>query len=136
MTRRFYVAASLAQAALARQVADALKARGWVHTHDWTTHEHIDKPGTAVPGSLRRASMDDIRGVETADVVICLMPGGRGTYCELGAAIALSKRIFVVAQTEAALMEGYTYWTAFFDHPRVRLVVHPDILNFLSLLPE
>ena len=39
---KFYIASSLKNIENVRQVAENLKARGFQHTYDWTTHSNVD----------------------------------------------------------------------------------------------
>jgi nucleoside 2-deoxyribosyltransferase len=41
-----------------------------------------------------------MNGVRKSDIVIVLLPGGRGTHVELGAALALEKRVYIWAETD------------------------------------
>ena len=40
------------------------------------------------------------QGIIDSDVVIILLPAGRGTHIELGIALALNKKIFLCSSTE------------------------------------
>lgn len=96
LRKKFYIATSLARMEEHNVVRDALLAKDWKITYDWTLH-----------GSVKKTSFDRLKdvggkmaeGIFDADVVIVLLPGGRGTHTELGMAIAKNKRIFVHAET-------------------------------------
>lgn len=81
---RFYVATGLENAAAARAVIAALTARGHRVTYDWTTHGSVQHESS---DTIARVASAELRGVMTADVVVALLPGGRGTHVELGVAL-------------------------------------------------
>ena len=93
----FYVATAIERAADADHVADALIARGWPQTYRWTTHGGVQGDGEA---TIREVARAEIMGVLNADVVIVLLPGGRGTHAELG--VALGVRAFVDDEDDRA----------------------------------
>ena len=45
-------------------------------------------------------SKSEQKGIIEADVVIILLPAGRGTHIELGMALALNKKIFLCSATK------------------------------------
>jgi len=82
---KFYIATSLDNAEQHNAVRDALVAQGHTITHDWTQCG-VDK-GPSVE-ELRKRGDADIEGVLQADLLIVLLPGGKGTHVELGLMIA------------------------------------------------
>lgn len=99
---KFYIASRLENAEQVRCLAKILKMWGWEHTYDWTEHGSVQTEGET---RIREVAQKEIQGVKDADVVIVLLPGGRGTHVELGAAIALSKPVFIYAQTDEFFMQ-------------------------------
>lgn len=97
--RFFYIAARLENANLVKKVRDRLVHEGWNITHDWS----IEGSVTGTTEALRRAAWDELRGVRTADAVIVLLPGGRGTHVELGAALILNLPVLVWAPDDLLL---------------------------------
>ncbi|NSW92755.1 MAG: nucleoside 2-deoxyribosyltransferase [Firmicutes bacterium] len=95
---KFYIASKLENAARVALLAKVLKSMGWQHTYDWTTHGSVKDQGEQ---RLQEVAENEIKGVAVADIVIVVLPGGRGTHAELGAAIALKKTIVIWAETEA-----------------------------------
>jgi len=75
---KFYIASSLKNIENVRQVAESFKARGFQHTYDWTTHWPRK-----------------ISGVLAADVVIVMIPAGKGSHVELGIALGAGKKIYL-----------------------------------------
>jgi len=107
----FYIASKLENAENVKRIANILKARGWEHTYDWTVHGSVQKCGEK---RLEDVAEKEIDGVRRAEIVIILLPGGRGTHAELGAAIISGKRIFIHAYDDSFyLQDGNTcafYW--------------------------
>lgn len=99
---KFYIASRLENAEQVKQIAAVFKASGWVHTYDWTEHGSVQCEGEE---RIREVAEAEMKGVKDADVVIVLLPGGRGTHAELGAAIALDKKVFVWAESEIFFMQ-------------------------------
>lgn len=95
---------------------DQLVDMGFRVTHDWMTHE---LPGPRTPEVLGDYASHDIQGVQDADVVVVAMDDPayayRGTFTELGAAIALGKPILLYACPGPAVWKT----NVFFHHPRV-----------------
>lgn len=60
-----------------------------------------------------------------ADVLIVLLPGGYGTHVEIGAALALEKRVILHAPNRKTLDAPYP--CPFHCHPGVKLLVSEDI---------
>ena len=91
---KFYIASKLENAAQVCRVANALKAAGHIYTYDWTVHGPVRKEGL---GRVEEVSMLEAQGVLDADVVVALLPGGRGTHVEIGIGIGADKRIILCA---------------------------------------
>jgi len=116
---RFYIATRLERAAEHRIVRDVLIAAGHEITYDWTTHGSVQCDGIA---RIRDVAVAETHGVLLANIVIVLLPGGRGTRVELGLAIAAGKDV-LLHTTDAGLLDGRSGRTcAFYHHPLVRHV--------------
>lgn len=94
---KFYIASKLENAERVKELAGILKGWGWQHTYDWTTHGSVKNEGE---GRIQEVAQNEIDGVKDADFVIVLLPGGRGTHAELGAANVLEKHVFVWGESE------------------------------------
>lgn len=97
---RYYIATALERAEDHRRLSDALNARGWTCTYDWTAHGSVQGQGAARMAEVAEAEM---RGVIGADVVIVLLPGGRGTHAEMGIAIGAGIPVVLVGDASARL---------------------------------
>lgn len=112
---RFYIASGLKNAAAVQGLARALKDLGHEQTYDWTVHGSVHDS----PEKWPIVSQAETQGVLTADVVIGMLPGGRGTHFELGLALGCGHAtIFLYACEEEHLYpEGRT--CVFYWHPRI-----------------
>lgn len=105
---KVYLASSFLNKDNARTAMDMLRNAGHEITNDWTTHET-----TSDLSVLERESVEDLIGVQDADVLVFLWPGRMGSNAELGAALALGK--------PAILVGGINRFdSVYFNHPLVR----------------
>jgi phosphopantothenate synthetase len=91
---KFYIASSLRNVNNVRSVARILKSRGFIQTYDWTTHTNVDSIS-----KLREIGHEEVSGVLDADVVIVMMPAGKGSHVELGIALGTKKKIYLYSST-------------------------------------
>lgn len=110
---RFYIGSSLSNQEEVTWYAQRLKELGWEHTYDWT--KNLGQEITA--GDLAEYAARERRAIGDSDVVILLLPGGRGTHVELGLALALGKKVFLCAGGEEAFSPENT--VAFYHLPGV-----------------
>ena len=92
---KFYIASHLDNWRMVQAVGRALASRGHEITYDWTKHGSVC--GTSKQ-RFREVAAAELEGVVAADVVIVLLPGGRGTHVEMGMAIALGKEVWLVSE--------------------------------------
>lgn len=95
---KYYIATSLSNMPQHNELRDQLQALGHEITYDWTTH------GPAWPHGVVKCaevSQSEINGVKFADAVVVLLPGGRGTHIEIGAALAYGKQVFLWSPDKA-----------------------------------
>jgi nucleoside 2-deoxyribosyltransferase len=131
----YYIATSLARRAEAERLHDLLKARGHEPSFDWTREGDLRGVRGRVGHEKRQAlAVRELEGVAAAEAVIVLLPGGRGTYCEIGAALALGKRVVVHGYNAGDLMKGYEYACTFLDHPNVQIAISPSLEELASSL--
>lgn len=90
---RIYVASAFQDFPRTREAHAALARMGHTITHDWTIEANN---GEKIPRRDRAAS--DLAGVGAADLLLVLTSerATRGTWCELGAALAWQKIVIVV----------------------------------------
>ena len=120
---KFYVASGVENAERVNAAAAVLAARGHTRTYDWTTHGSV----SAAPQEKQRLVAEaEARAVQEAELVVLLLPGGRGTHAELGLSIASAgnKRILVFSESEAPF-SGADGFCVFYHHPAVERIVCP-----------
>lgn len=112
---RYYIATSLENMPAHNALRDRL---GPGITYDWTLHGPVFRDGLA---RIAEVAERELNGIRDADVVIVLWPGGRGTHVELGAALALGKRVYFVSDVPGH-HEACAETCAFYHHPLVTRV--------------
>lgn len=133
----YYIASGLENFRRVGLAAQALSRH--TRTYDWTAHGDIRREG---PERMRRVSSTELEAVVTAELVLVLLPGGKGTHTELGAALAVGqhKRIVLWSETgeEFRAGEGQTHSSvcAFYFHPCAERWVCPfdELLERLRAL--
>jgi len=114
MSNRFYLSTQKDRNAEALPLLEALKTRGWERTFDWADQEVSNEPEYA------ELAVAEIKGIRDADLVIVILPGGRGTHVEIGAALAMGKPVIIHAPNRKILETPYP--CAFHYHPTVKLL--------------
>ncbi|MCM3280223.1 nucleoside 2-deoxyribosyltransferase [Exiguobacterium sp. MER 193] len=87
---RFYVGSSFSNIEEVRFIRDHLLAFGHTHTYDWTQNARA-----ASIDALRAIGEEEVAGIQTADFVVILLPGGKGAHVELGIALGTNKPVFL-----------------------------------------
>lgn len=119
---RVYIASKLNNIPRVRLLSEMLRARGHSLTYDWTVNGPAYKESASVAENnrtMRGVAEAELGGIALADAVIVLLPGGRGTHVEIGAALALNKPVLIVG-SESDHYPGLP--CAFYRHPFVRMV--------------
>lgn len=80
-------------------------------------------PGTLAGNPPHEVAVHEIQAVMAADFLVVLLPGGRCTHAELGAALASGKKVFVHASERSVLNGSDPYTCVFYHHPSVELVI-------------
>ncbi len=125
-----YIATRLENHAKYGCVRDALACLDIGISYDWTVHGPVWTEGEK---RIREVSILELNGVKDGDFTVVILPGGRGTHCELGMALALDKKVFILAETNEVLsMQGATPETcAFYHHPNVIWTYSiPHLINY------
>lgn len=86
---KVYIASGLGNAGEAQAVAEALKLDGWEVTYAWWEHGSVQADG---PEKIREVAVAEVNGVCQADLVVAVLPGGRGTHVEIGIALGYMQR--------------------------------------------
>lgn len=92
---KFYIASSLNNIEIVRNVAGQMKKKGFIHTYDWTVNGRADNLE-----KLKKIGQEEKEAVTESDFIIIILPGGKGTHIELGIALGLNKRIYLYSPNE------------------------------------
>lgn len=114
---KFYIGSGMKNCDLVNTYANLLKENGWKQTYDWVKNISND---IRKEDMIKYATLES-QGIIDADVVIILLPGGRGSHIELGMALALNKKIFLCSATEEDFNILNT--VAFYELPKITQLV-------------
>lgn len=127
---KFYIATGLERADAHNLVRDYLVRLGHTITYDWTVHGSVQAEGIE---RIQQVALAEKQGVLDADVVVVLLPGGRGTHTELGMALASGKPVFMHGQDSASFLDDNGRTCAFYHDPLV-FRCHLPLQEMLDLL--
>jgi nucleoside 2-deoxyribosyltransferase len=86
----FYVASSFKNKDNVRSVASELKKEGFCQTYDWTINDRADSMEL-----LASIGEKERNAVANSDILVVLLPGGKGCHIEMGMALALGKTVYL-----------------------------------------
>ena len=110
----FYVASSFQNKKVVNEVSLLLKQLGWHHTYDWTQNERVNSLA-----ALQKIGMLEKQAIANSDVVVVILPGGKGSHIELGLAIAWQKKTFLYSLNLEAMDMQTT--STFYHLPEVQI---------------
>lgn len=93
---KFYIGSGMKNCELVNYYSKKLKENGWKQTYDWVKNVNDD---VNIKDMIEYAKLEQ-QGIVDSDVVIILLPAGRGAHIELGMALALRKKIFLCSATK------------------------------------
>ena len=115
---KFYIATGLDNWEFHNIIRDQMRARGFKITYDWTTHKSVAHKGQQV---CQTTAVKELEGVAKADIVVVLLPGGRGTHIEIGIALAFNRRVIIYGTPEDFAFEKHKT-CVFYYHPNVKRI--------------
>ena len=117
----FYIGSGMKNCELVNYYAKILKENDWKQTYNWVENINED---VSIEDMTVYAKLES-QGIIDSDVVIILLPAGRGAHIELGMALALNKKIFLCSATKEEFSIENT--VAFYGLPSiVQLVGNAD----------
>lgn len=117
----FYIGSGMKNCELVNYYAKILKENDWKQTYNWGENINDD---VSIEDMTAYAKLES-QGIIDSDVVIILLPAGRGAHIELGMALALNKKIFLCSATKEEFSIENT--VAFYGLPSiVQLVGNAD----------
>lgn len=84
---KFYIGSGMKNCELVNYYSKILKENGWEQTYDWVKEIRED---VSIDDMIEYAKLES-QGIVNCDVVVILLPAGRGAHIELGMAMALNK---------------------------------------------
>ncbi len=125
---RFYIGSGIKNCSEVNCYSKILKENGWEQTYDWVKNVN----GDVSIEDLREYAKLESLGIFNADVVIILLPAGRGSHVELGMALALNKKVFLCSPTEEEFSIKNT--VAFYELPGVVKLVGTALENTTEII--
>ena len=118
---KFYIGSELKNYKLVNYYAKILKENGLEETYNWVKNIKND----ITKKDLEKYAKEETQAIVNSDIIIILLPAGRGTHVELGMALALNKKIFLCSETNEEFNIKNT--VAFYELPNIiKLVGTPD----------
>ena len=109
----FYIGSGMKNCELVKYYANVLEKNGWKQTYDWCKNINND----VSIEDMKLYAQKESQAIIDSDVVIILLPAGRGSHIELGMALALKKKIFLCSNTKEAFNIENT--VAFYGLPNI-----------------
>lgn len=91
----FYIGSGMKNRELVNYYSKILKEKGWNQTYNWAENDGEE----TLEDMIEYAKLES-QAIVNSDVVIVLLPAGRGTHVELGMALALDKKIFLCSESK------------------------------------
>ena len=114
---KFYIGSGMKNCELVNYYANLLKENGWEQTYDWVKNVSDD---VSLEDMIEYATLES-QGIVDSDVVIILLPAGRGAHIELGMAMSLNKRVILCSTTKEEFSIENT--VAFYELPKITQLV-------------
>lgn len=128
---KFYIASSFTNIERVRYVSNELKSKGYIHTYDWTQNGR----GASL-AALESIGIEEKHAVIDSDVVIILLPAGKGSHIEMGIAIGTGKKVVLYSIDKSIYDVDLT--STFYHLPEVERVVGSldDLIKAVVLIAE
>ena len=103
---KFYIGSNLKNYENVNYMANELRKNGWIHTFNWT--EKIDEIKSEK--DLIELAKIEKKAIKDSDIVIILLPAGRGTHIELGLALAYGKKVYLCFSEEKEMKDAVNFY--------------------------
>lgn len=114
---KFYVASSFSNIENVRIVSGVLRNHGFCQTYDWT----INNRANSIE-SLTAIGESEKKGVAESDILVVLLPGGKGSHIEMGIALGLGKTVYLYSSKEEYFVD-YSMTSTFYHIEGVKKYV-------------
>ncbi|MGG1631183.1 nucleoside 2-deoxyribosyltransferase [Rossellomorea sp. NRS-1567] len=111
---KFYVASSFHNIKQVRDVNERLKIKGYIHTYDWTQNGRA-----STLEELKKIGEEERQAIIESDLILVLLPGGKGSHVELGIALGLNKRVILYSPCNE--VSDFDQTTTFYHLPEVEV---------------
>lgn len=125
---KFYIGSGMKNCELVNYYAKILKRKGWNLTYNWVENINDD----VSIEDMTSYAISESQGIVDSDVVIILLPAGRGAHIELGMALALNKKIFLCSETKDEFSIENT--VAFYGLPNIIQLIGSADDNIKTIL--
>lgn len=112
---KFYIASSLSNFNQVNTISNYLTSKGWEHTYNWAKDGMVSNE--TLEQMIDVAVMEE-KAVANADIVIIILPAGRGSHVELGMSIAYRKKIYIYCEDDR-FFKADENTSALYWHPSV-----------------
>lgn len=130
---KFYIASKLENAAQVSKLVDTLESWGWRCTYKWHGHGSVRGQGEK---RLKEVAAEEYAGVVRADLVIVLLPGGRGTHSELGIALGQGKKVVIYSQDPQHFDQASEETCAFYWVPGAERICTLEFEGFVRWIKQ
>lgn len=111
---KFYIASGFQNKKLVRKMGKEIQMQlGWELSYDWTQNERAQTVET-----LADIGIKEYNAVMDSDIVIVILPGGKGCHTELGIALGNHKDIFLYDPDR--ILNNLNEATTFYFLPKIK----------------
>lgn len=133
---KVYVASggkAVAQLVAAKDLMQRLRDAGHTITFDWTDAKPMWIQDMETKVNAGMLADEEVTAVLAADVLVVLLPGGRGAHVELGIALGAGKLVYLVSANDQH-HELCPEASIFYFHPHVvRFRTEDEVLEHLQV---
>ncbi|MGM0751558.1 MAG: nucleoside 2-deoxyribosyltransferase [Bacillota bacterium] len=124
---KFYIGSSFKNIDQVRDVSDRLKRKGYTHTYDWTQNNRA-----STVEELKQIGEKEMQAIIESDVILVLLPGGKGSHVELGIALGLNKRVILFSPNNE--VHDFAQTTTFYHLSEVEVCTGnvDELLEYVS----
>ncbi|WP_044338902.1 nucleoside 2-deoxyribosyltransferase [Rossellomorea aquimaris] len=124
---KFYIGSSFKNIDQVRDVSDRLKRKGYTHTYDWTQNNRA-----STVEELKQIGEKEKQAIIESDVILVLLPGGKGSHVELGIALGLNKRVILFSPNNE--VHDFAQTTTFYHLSEVEVCTGnvDELLEYVS----
>lgn len=123
---KYYIASSFANKEIVNQTIKSLNNLGFNNTYNWTLNEKADNKL-----KLKNIGIEELNAVKDADILITILPGGKGTHIEMGIALCCNKPVIIAYFNEELISIENSATFYHLDNVKHILVTEENIVDEL-----